>query len=190
MASSKPYDRLTGVVNVYIAPVGETVTAVNATPGGNWVKLGATDGEQSIQTTGKLTYFRDNDHQGPVKAVRPDEEDIVKFTIVGLTLENYARIMDSVSDVVSAAGPPATKKVPLKRGSIPLEYSLLFKGSAMSPYGDYPGQYVVPRGVFDNEPISTFAKDGSPALECEFHALEDDTQVDAEKLGWLIVQTA
>ena len=190
MASTKPFERLTGVCDIYVAPVGETVTAVNATPCGNWVKLGATDGAQSIQSMGKLTYFNDNDHQGPVKAVRPTEEQIVKFTLVGLTLEHYARIMDTVSDVVAAAGPPATKKVPLKRGSIPSEYALLFKGSAMSPYGAYPGQYVIPRGVFDNEPISTFARDGSPALECEFHALEDDTQVEADRLGWLIVQTA
>jgi predicted secreted protein len=190
MASTSPFDRLTGVVSIYIAPQGETVTAVNATPAGNWVKLGATDGEQSLQSTGKLTYFQDNDHQGNVKAVRPLEDEIVKFKLVGLSLENYARIMDMVSDVVAAVGPPATKKVPLKRGPIPMEYALLFKGSALSPYGAYPGQYVIPRGVFDVEPTETFARDGSPALECEFHALEDDAQVDADRLGWLIVQTA
>jgi hypothetical protein len=139
---------------------------------------------------GALTYSRDDDHQGPVKSVRPEEEVIVRFTLVGMSLEDYARVLDRSADLVDAGGPPATRKMPLKRGAVPNEYAMLFKGSALSPYGAFPGQYVSPRGVFDGEPQPTFAKDGRPGLDCEFHALEDDTVAAADSLGYLIVQTS
>jgi hypothetical protein len=190
MANTEPYEQLVGPLTVYVGPVGETVPAVNATPAGNWVELGSTDGEQSIQHGGALTYFYDNDHQGPVKATRPQEDIVITFTLVGLTLEHYARILDQVSDVSSDAGPPATKTLPLKRGATPNEYALLFKGSALSPYGAYPGMYVIPRGVFDGEPQPAFSKEDRAALEVEFHVIEDDDQSDADRLGWLVVQTA
>jgi hypothetical protein len=190
MSSNEPFSQLTGPTDIYVGPVGETVPAVNATPAGNWILLGPTDGEQSIQHSGALTYFRDNDHQGPVKAVRPEEGVMFAFTVVGLTLENYARYLDQASDVTSDAGPPATKTLPLKRGFTPNEYALLFKGEADSPYGAFPAMYVVPRGVFDGEPTLTRGKDQRPGLECEFQVIEDDNQADANRMGWLVAQTA
>ncbi len=190
MASSQPFEQLTGTLQVYVAPVGEAIPAVNATPAGNWYLLGPTDGEQSVQHSGPLTYFRDNDHQGPVKAVRPEEDVIIRFTQVGLALEDYARVLDDVANIVTAGGPPATKTMPLKRGQIPNEYAMLFKGLTASPYGAFPGMYVLPRCVFDAEPQPTFAKDGRPGLECEVYAIEDDNQTDINRLGWLVVQTS
>ena len=190
MATNEPYEQLVGPLAVYIAPVGEPVPDVGGTPAGNWVELGATDGEQSISHGGALTYFYDNDHQGPVKAVRHQEDVTIAFTLVGLTLENYARVLDRVGDVTSAAGPPATKTLPLKRGYTPNEYVVLFKGETFSPYGQYPGMYVAPRAVMDGEPQPTLAKDGRAALEVEMHLLEDDNQSDANRLGWLVVQTS
>ena len=190
MASSQPFEQLTGTLSVYVAPVGEAEPAVNATPAGNWYLLGPTDGEQSQQNAGALTYFRDNDHQGPVKAVRPEEDVIIAFNLVGLVLEDWARVLDEAANIVSAGGPPATKTMPLKRGAVPNEYALLFKGAAASPYGAFPGQFMIPRGVFDGEPQPTWAKDGRPMLECEFHAIEDDNQSDINRMGWLKVQTA
>ena len=190
MSSSLPFEQLTGTLEVWLAPVGEAVPAVNAAPAGNWYRLGPTDGEQSQQNSGALTYFRDNDHQGPVKAVRPEEETIIRFTLVGLALEDWSRVLDRASDLVDVGGPPATRAMPFKRGAIPNEYAMLFKGQALSPYGAFPGMCVIPRGVFDGEPQPTFARDGRPGLECEFHALEDDTVSAANSLGYLIVQTS
>ena len=189
MAHSEPFEQLTGTLTVYIAPVGSTVPDVDNTPESPWVELGCTDGEQSLQHAGALEYFRDNCHQGPVKAVRPEEDVIVAFSLVGLTLENYAYILHAVANVATdAVADPDTKTMPLKRGFVPTEYALLFRGEALSPYGVFAGMYVIPRGVFDGEPQPTFAKDGRAALETEFHALEDDDQVDSDDaLGWLVV---
>src|SRR3972149_1681985 len=105
MASSTPFEQLTGTLEVWLAPVGEAVPAVNAAPAGNWYKLGPTDGEQSQQNSGALTYFRDNDHQGPVKAVRPEEDVIFAFNLVGLVLEAWARVLDEAANIVSVGGP-------------------------------------------------------------------------------------
>lgn len=191
MANNKPFDRLIGPLTIYIAPVGEAVPAVNATPAGNWVVLGPTDGEQSLQHAGEATFLRDNDHTGPVKAVRPEEDVLYNFVLVGLTLENYGRIISAVSKVASAVGPPATKTLPLKRGYYASEYALIAKGAVLSPYGQFPGMYVIPRGIFDGEPEPMFTKDEGASLEVNFHSLEDDTQGDPDKsLGWLVVQTA
>lgn len=190
MAGNEPYGHLVGPCKVYIAPVGTAVPAVNAVPTSPWTELGETDGEQEVSHAGTLTFFYDNDHQGPVKAVRPQEDPEVTFTLVNLTLENYGAILDTASDVTSDAGPPATKKLPVKRGSVPTEYALILTGSVLSPYGAYPGMYVFPRGVFDGEPAPTFSKDGRAALECSFRVLEDDNQAAGDELGWIVVQTA
>jgi hypothetical protein len=192
MAHSEPFDQLTGTLTVYIAPVGSTVPDVANTPESPWVEIGCTDGEQSLQHAGALEYFRDNCHQGPVKAVRPEEDVIVAFTLVGLTLENYAYILHAAENVATDTdADPDTKTMPLKRGFVPTEYAMLFRGEALSPYGVYAGMYVIPRGVFDGEPQPTFAKDGRAGLEVEFHALEDDDQEDSDDaLGWLVVALA
>lgn len=190
MAGNEPFDQLAGIpLDVYVAAVGTAIPAVDVDPtGAGFTLLGPTDGEQSLQHAGELTYFRDNDYLGARKAVRSEEDVIYTFTLVGLSIENYARVLDDVANVVSDAGPPQTKKVRLGRGAIPNEYALLAKGELLSPYGAFPAQYVIPRCVFDGEPEPTFAKDGRAALETEVHALIDDAQAAGDELGWLIAQ--
>lgn len=191
MTNVAPFNQLIGALKVYVAAVGAAVPDVDEVPGVGWTLLGPTDGGQQLAHMGALTYFRDDDHQGPVKSVRPEEDVRVNMTIVGLTLENYARVLSDAANVDTAAGPPAIKTMPLKRGATPTQYAMLLRGSAMSPYGNFPGQYVIPKGVFDGEPEPAFTKDSRAALAVEFRALEDDTQVDTDKsLGYLVVQTA
>lgn len=188
MAHSKPFEQLTGTLTVYIADVGTAIPGADETPGVDWTELGCTDGEQSVQHAGALEYFYDNCHQGPVKAVRPEEDTILAFTLVGLTLEKYGSVISSADNVDTNTTPnPDVKTLPLKRGFTNQAYALIFRGEALSPYGVWPGQYVIPRGVFDGEPQPTFAKDGRVGLEIEFRALEDPDQAKEDKLGWLEV---
>jgi hypothetical protein len=190
-ANVAPFNQLVGALKVYIAPVGTAAPAVNAAPSGSWALLGPTDGGQQIAHMGALTYFRDDDHQGPVKAVRPEEDVRVSMTVVGLTLENYAAVLHTATNVDTDVGPPAIKSMPLKRGAGPTQYALLLRGTALSPYGAFPGQYIIPKGVFDGEPEPAFTKDSRAGLSVEFRALEDDTQAEAaDSLGYLEVQTA
>lgn len=190
MSSSLPFEQLTGTLSVYVAPVGEALPNVNASPAGNWYLLGPTDGDQTVKHGGALTFFRDNDHQGPVKSVRPEEMITFSFTLVGLALEDYARAIATQANLSDATVGVSVRTLPLKRGATPAEFALLFKGTALSPYGAFPGYYYVPRGVFDGEPEAVFARDGRPGLKVDFTALEDDTQAAANTLGFLRVQIA
>ncbi len=193
MSASDPFARIVGSAALWVAPVGESAPDVNAAPSGNWTLLGPTDGDQTVSHEGALELLYDNDHQGPVKATRPQEGKLFTFSLVGLTLEHYARVLSALSNIVDAGGSPAVRTIGLKRGFIPTEYALLFKGASHSPYGDFPAMYVVPRGVFGAEPEVTYTKEGgnSAALDCEFVALEDDdTALAINRLGYLIAQTS
>lgn len=190
MAFIAPYAQLTGTVKVYLAPYGEAEPALNTTPGGNWVEFGATTGEQSIEHQGDITMFYDNDHQGPVTATRPEENVIVGFTLANMTLEHYARALHSVSNLTDSASPVNNRKMPLKRGAVPTQYAILMRGQADSPYGLYPAHTYIPRVMSTASPTVTRAKDGRAELECQFTALEDDAQAEADRLGWSRAQTS
>lgn len=190
MAEMQPFGQLVGRLLVYIAPYGEPEPNINAFPGANWVQLGATDGDQVMEDAGDVTKHYDDDHQGPVKAHLSQEDVTFKFRIVNLTLEQFARITRNVSSVISTTMNGANvKRVPFKRGKTPTEYAILFKGEADSPYGNLPGQYYVPRGVF-HQPW-TRTRNRGPArdfVDCVFTALEDDAQSEDYRLGWPTVQ--
>lgn len=190
MSQINPFDQLIGSLDVWIAPYGEAIPAVNVAPTGNFRRLGATDGGQTVKHAGDLEKRSDDDHTGNTIAFRPSEEVMVTATLVGLTLENYATIMNSVNSIETDVS-PATKTMPLKKGFYPTEYVMILRGDVLSPYGALPGMYVVPRGVFGGEPEVAYTKDDRAGVEFEFAALIDDAQTDeAKELGWLVVQTA
>lgn len=187
MAAETPYAQLVGVVQIYIAPYGTAEPGVATDPTGSWVLLGCTEGDQSIEATGPITYFYDNCHQGPTKAVRPQEDLKVKFRLIDMTLENLARIQKSVAAVVTGA---TSKKLPNKRGFSLTEYALVFRGAADSPYGVYPAQTYIPRGIFEGEATRVRSKTARDAVDVVFGVLEDDTQTDGDEMGWSTAQTS
>lgn len=188
MSCMEPYAQITGTAKIYLAPVREPPPAISAgAPGGNWVYLGETEGEQTIQFAGALTLFRVNERGGPVKAVRPEEDVMVGFTLVETTLENYARALHNVN-LVTTSGSPDQRRMPFKRGLCPDEYALLMWGETSSPYGIYPAYNYIPRCVSASEPTITRTRSGRAALECMYQALEDYQQADADALGWAVAR--
>lgn len=190
MAAVTPFDQLVGTLTFYLAPASTAEPAVNTTPGGSWVELGCTEGDQVIAAEeGDLTKFYDNCHQGPVKAVRAQEDPQVRGRIVSLTLENIARLISDAANVTASGSSPAIKRLPVKKGFILTEYALLVKGGADSPYGNYPAQHYYPRGVFEGKFVRTRSKTARDGIDFIFHILEDDTQTAGNELGWQTVQT-
>jgi hypothetical protein len=187
MSCMEPFAQITGTAKIYLAPVRTAPPAINTLPGAAWIYLGETDGEQSIEHSGALTLFRVNERTGPVKAVRPEEDVVVSFTLVELTLENYARVLHEASKVLES-GTPSRKEMPFKRGSCPTEYALLMIGQSSSPYGLYPAFNYLPRVVSDAEPTVTRAKDGRAALEAMYRALEDAQADEGYELGYSVAQ--
>ena len=187
MSCMEPFAQITGTARIYLAPVREAPPAVNTLPAGNWIYLGETDGDQTIEHSGALTLFRVNERTGPVKAVRPEEDVVASFTLVELTLENYARVLHEVNNVLTSATPDR-REMPFKRGSCPVEYALLMLGIADSPYGLYPAYNYLPRVVSDAEPTVTRARDGRAALEAMYRALEDYNAAPGYELGYAVAQ--
>lgn len=190
MAASTPYGQLVGPVKVYVAPAGTAEPTVSSTPGGSWTELGATADDQTIGSDAPNTYFYDNDHQGPVKAVTPQEDPKATFNLVNLTHAHVARILHDVANITTSAGPPAISQVPIKSGYIPGEYAILLKGLADSPFGNYPAQTWLPRGVFEKTWELTRGKTTRAGIACEFRVLEDDSQTEGLKLGRMTAQTS
>jgi hypothetical protein len=201
MATNTPYGMLTGTWKFWLAPATETVPLLDVAPAGNWVALGATDGDQEFAYKGALTMFTDNHYTGPRKHVRPEEGFTVKAKLAHLTLEDRAKALSMASTSVATAtggsgGALSVKKLPLKRGFNPVRYSLLARGGAvdasntMSPYVAGPAQLYIPIGVFDGEPSETYGKGSTPLIEFEFVAEIDSTQAAGYEFGYLEVQAS
>ena len=197
MPANVPYTRLTGVLKIYIAPYYEAIDTLDvAVPAANWVEFGPTDGTQTLKFIGGMEYFYDNDHLGPMKAVRPVAGFSVSATLVNLHPVMIAKALgEAAADVVDDdAGGLSIQRFPLLRDFAPVEYSMLIRGGAQpianvdSPYGILPAQYYIPRGVFDGEPEFVRAKDGSPGLEFTFTALHAIDLAVALQLGYMQAQ--
>jgi len=185
-----------GTWKFYLAPAGETKPALDATPAGNWVELGATEGDQTFQYTGTMTAIRDNTSTGALKHIRPEEGFTVTARLAHLKLEDKAKVfsMAATSVATATSGSLNVKQLGLKRGFTPTRYALLARGGAleetnsMSPYGAWPAQLWLPSGVFDGEPQEVFNNSGSPVIEFIFRAEVDTTQAVDKQFGFLEVQ--
>lgn len=193
LANIEPFEQVVGPVDVYIAPYvggtgGEAAPDVDDAPGGNWVAFGNTDGQQTISHPTTVEKLRDNSSPAPSKAHRTEEDKVIKFTLVDTTLENIKYALGTIATVATAAGPPATKTLPSKRDFGLAQYSLLLRGEAHSPYGDYPAQDYTPRCVVISAVERSYGKN-RVSVELEFHAVEDRNQSTGDELGWFEAQT-
>ena len=187
---NQPYAILVGVGTLYIAPVGTAMPALTATPSGAWVSLGETDGGVTITKTRNREKFSSDQRTGTVKAVQTEEGLTVEVALHEATLENMAYAMDNAVSVTAAgSGTIGKKTLKLHSGAGVTEYALLFRGN--SPYGNYPGQYCLPRGYMDDDVESEFVKDGKTLIPIKFEALEDlNASTEADRFGYVEYQHA
>lgn len=183
------FAQIIGAAKIYIAPAGTTIPAINATPAAPWVELGATDGDQTFRILKETAYFSDNDTLGDSAARNNNGGVEVEFTLVGMTLENVARIINNVANVTtSTSGGVNVKELGFGVEARPTEYALVMRGETQSSYGLYPAQNYVPRGVWDGDFEQTQGKDTRIEVDCTFHALSDCTQATGREFGWTQAQ--
>jgi hypothetical protein len=136
----EPLELISGPFDVYVAPVGEAFPDVDTTPAGNWFKLG-TNGAKNYDEGGvkvkhgqKLSKVFTLGSTGPRKVLREQETMVVSFTLLDLSPEQYAKVLNdaAVSSVAAAAGTPGYKKTALRRGSSVSEFAVLVKGAVSS----------------------------------------------------------
>lgn len=191
-----PYEIIAAPFEAWLAPVGEAFPNVGALPGVNWVKLG-TSGDRSISEDGvtvshpqTVEYIRTLGSTGPVKAFRTEEDLMISFTLLDMTLEQYRHVLNTgaVTDVAAVAGVPGYRKLPILRGGDLTQRALLLRGP--SPYGDgWKLDYQVPRIVHVGEPEIVFKKGEPAGLLFELRAIEDPDFAGG-KFGQILAQDA
>jgi len=186
----QPYELLTGVGTIYVAPAGEAMPALDATPAGNWVSCGETDDGVTVRKTQNIETFSSDQRTGKKKAIRTEEGVEVETSLQEGTLENLANVTNgTVSVTAPGVGTIGKKSMNLHAGAEVTEFAILFRGK--SPYGNYPGQYYVPRGYMDDDVEQEYKKDGVALIPMKFMALEDlDAATEDERFGVVEYQNA
>lgn len=187
---SAPYEIVAAPLTVYVAPVGTAFPAVNAAPGGSWFKLGS-NGTKNYDAKGvtvthneTIQSFTPAGGTAKRKVFRTDEQFLIDFDLVDLTIEQYAKIMNDATVNVTA-GPPATKDFNLQQGMTVTTFALLARGVS-SVNDQLPAQYQVPLAYENGATKPVYAKSAGTALAVQFEALEDAVL----GFGKLVVQTA
>lgn len=166
------YEILSGAGVLYVAPAVEAAPEVDATPAGNWSEMGETEGGVKVVSSQEVKKLFTDQRTGPVKTIRHEESLVVETNLIQGTLENLAQAMggQTVTDTAPGASTIGIREMGMTRGATVSEFSLLFR--ADSPYGDYPAQLYIPRGVFMGEQGLEFKKDDEIVIPVSFEALE------------------
>lgn len=175
---------------VWVGPIGEAFPAINATPAGNWVKLG-TRGALNIREPGvtvshgqTVELVRMSGDTLPIKAFRTEEDIRISFTLSDLTLENYNRAvnMGSVTDTAAGSGVAGHRAIDLRQGLDVEQRALLIRGANASPYlASTNVQYEVPVAVQVGTPSAVYSKGEPVGLEMEWAILVDLNAATAAK---------
>lgn len=193
MANELPYEIIAGPLEVYIAPVGETMPAVTAEPpAGNWVLLGTVgDTEYSeegvhVRHTETVEDYKSLGSTAPVKSFRTEEGLMISFVLNDLTLEEYSRVLNLNTVALSSND----KTLSMYKGGPVATRALLVRGADMGPYGTaYNIQWEIPRVRPSGDQDIVFAKGAPAGLQVEFTALIDlDAASDAARFGLIRTQ--
>ena len=185
------YEVLVGVGTLYIGAANLAAPATVATvPGVGWTSLGETDGGVKVTKTQNIESFTSDQRTGKMKAVRTEEGLTIETNLNEATLENLANVINgTVTDTPAGVGVIGTRALKLHAGATVTEYALLFRGS--SPYGNFPGQFYIPRGYMDDDVEMEFSKDGKVLIPVKFEALEDlSASTEADRFGVVTYQDA
>src|SRR3990167_5628479 len=114
MENDAPFEIVVASGNVWVAPVGTAFPAIGDAPGVDWTILGKS-GDKNISEDGvsishpqSVEVFRASGSTGPRKIVRTEEDLMVSFTLLDLTLEMYRRMLNdnATSQVTASPGVP------------------------------------------------------------------------------------
>lgn len=112
-----PYEVVAGPAKVYLAPVGTSfpsISDIESCFDPAWIVLGKTDGGVKVSHAQTIVPLRVDQVTAPVKAIRSEEDLMVEFSIVELTVENYATVMNQLAAGSTVDG--SSKVINLYRG--------------------------------------------------------------------------
>ncbi len=194
MENDAPFEIIAAPATIWVAPVGTVFPVIDEVPGVGWVKLGKA-GDKNISEDGvtishpqSVEVFRALGSMGPRKIVRTEEDLLVSFTLLDLTLEMYRRMLNDnpLTQIASAVGVAGSKKLSMMRGRLVSQFALIAEGP--SPYGEnWNLRFKVPIIVNVGEPEIVFQKGEPAGLLFDLQAVEHETdgfgEIEAQDAG-------
>lgn len=188
--ATSPFSIIAGPAFVFLAPVGTSFPAVNAGSAeaiSGWTFAGRTSGGVSGKHSQTLNLISTDQNTGAVKAIRHAESFEIDYSLIDVTLERYAELLNNAT-VTSEAGPPKIRKFNIHQGRNVAQFALVAR--ADSPYGAFNMQYQVPIVVQTEQPQMDFKEESPALLHCVWTALENTAAAtESERFGQIVAQT-
>lgn len=188
-----PHEIIASPLTLYVAIVGEAFPKIDDAPGEDWFKLGAlgaknyTDDGVTVTTSQTVETFIPAGSTAPRKAFRTEEGLAMGFTLVDLSPEHFAKVLDeaAITTVVAGAEKAGEKSFSMLRGLGVQQYALLARGESTVD-NELVAQYEWPTVYQSGDPSPVYTKGEPAGLDVEFTALE----VEDGEFGDIRIQTA
>ena len=182
MENDAPFEIIAAPAKIWVAPVGTAFPNISTLPNTDWTLLGKA-GDKNISEEGvtishpqSVEVFRALGGTGPRKIVRTEEDCMISFTLLDLTLEMYRRLLNGnpITQVEATATVGGSRKLAIQRGRLVDQFALIAEGP--SPYGEnWALRFKVPIIVNVGEPEVVFQKGEPAGLLFELQAIEHET---------------
>src|ERR1039458_8676659 len=98
-SATYPFQIIAGPADAFWAPVGTSFPALNVAssttvPPANWTALGHTQGGVSAKHSQTVEQIGADQNTGPIKAVRSAEGLDITFSLIDLTIESIALLLN------------------------------------------------------------------------------------------------
>ena len=195
MAAQDPREIVVGPLELWLAPAVEAEDDVDAGPAANWAKFG-TSGDSNYTEAGIVITHSQTIRQtfavgstAARKANRQQEQLTIGLTLMDLSLVQYTKVLNNTTKSTDTT--PNIDYIGMLRGPDVTLFSLLARGTGLSPSGAFNIQLYVPRVYQSADPALTFSKDTEAALAAVFTALEHpDAATAEERFGRFVVETS
>lgn len=173
MANNAPFEIIAAPFDVYITTGGDAKPINTATPSGGWVKIGTSgkknyaEGGVTVEHGQTIVPIHVEGYTGPVKVIRSQESQLVRFTLLDLHGSQYKHALSGDAPTVTGT----SHEIGLTRGLDVREVRLLIRGA--SPAGTGNAQYYIPRAVQTGSPSVVLQKGAPAGIEMEFMTLAD-----------------
>lgn len=180
---------VTAPFDLYWAPTGEAFPDVDTTPAGNWALIGSLGARRYTEEGVSISSEIETEDFNSLAALDPEcvfltgRDLMVSVVMADISLEQL-RIAFNLNTVTEAAGPPATRTLPMNIGPELESFALLVRGANKSPEPDAEtGQNL--QFEFENviEVASkeiTFTKGEPAGVQLEFRVLAGTNVIVAE----------
>ena len=190
--ANTPYEIIVSPYEVYITTVtSPTWPGPADTPGtGEWVLMGTNgknnmvEGGVTVEHGQTLVPVRVEGRTGPVKLVRTEDNQVVRFSLMDLSRNHFKWALSGDDpDTISST----EHEVGLSRAEAVREVALLIKGPSPAA-NNKNAQYEIPRAVQSGAPRIQFAKGTPSSVNFEFVTLEDlNAAVTGERFGRFVI---